>query len=162
MSLFRDENPALGAQTSVKELSGYGTGNPIVSYFKPGTREILSIPLSATSPTTQWIFQAPWACQVVAAHFNSTTAGAASTLTVEKIMADAIAPAAANGTTIINVLASTVSLASTANTRVNVGPSAAAGSPSILNAGDQLAIFISATPTGLAGAYLQVEIVQIG
>jgi hypothetical protein len=163
MSLFRDENPALGPLTQVKELSGYGTGTPVVNYFKPGTREMIAVPLSATSNLTQYIFQAPWACQVVGVHFNCTTAAGAGVLSVERIIGDGVAPAAANGTTIILLTAATMTLSGfLANTRQNVALSTAAGSPLVLNAGDQIALFLSAAPTSLAGAYVQVEIAQIG
>ena len=162
MAIFKNENPVLGAKTALTEYSGYGSGNPKAASYKPTTREIIQVPIQAASALSQWVFQAPWKCQVLGAHFNCTTAGAAVTATVEKIMADGVAPAAANGTTIINVLASTVPMNPTANTRANFAPSTAAGSPAILNAGDQLAVFLSGAPTALVGGLLQIEIAQIG
>jgi hypothetical protein len=163
MSLFRNENPNLGSTTTVQELSGYGTGTPVVNNFKPGTREVLSVPLAAASALTQYIFQAPWQCQVVGIRYNCTTAAAAGVLSVERIIGDTVAPAAANGTTIILLTAATATLSGfTANTRQNLALSTAAGSPLILNAGDQVAYFLSAAPTSLVGGDLQIEIAQIG
>lgn len=163
MPLFRDENPALGPTTSVKELSGYGAGNPVVSYFKPSTREFVTINLQAASPLTQYLFQAPWAAQVVGVHYNCTTAAAAGVLSVERIIGDTVAPAAANGTTILLLTAATMTLSGfAANTRQNVALSTAAGSPLILNPGDQIAYFLSAAPTSLVGGNLQIELAQIG
>lgn len=167
MSLFRNENPNLGPQTTVQELSGYGAGNPVPSNFKPTTREVLSVPLSAvinaTGNLTGYIFQAPWQCQVVAIRFNCTTAAAAGVLSVERIIGDSVAPAAANGTTIILLTAATATLSGfNANTRQNLALSTASGSPLVLNAGDQIAYFLSAVPTSLVGGEVQIEIQQLG
>lgn len=163
MSLFKDENPQLGPQTSVKELTGYGAGTPVVNYFKPQTREVLSVPLVAASSVTAYVYQAPYTCQVVGIHFNCTTAAAAGVLSVERIIGDTVAPAAANGTTIILLTAATLTLSgATANTRQNLALSVAAGSPLILNAGDQIAYFLSTAPTSLVGGNIQIEIAQIG
>jgi hypothetical protein len=162
MALFRDENPALGPTTSVKELSGYGAGNPVVNYFKPGTREILDIPLAPAGVITQWVYQAPFSCQVVGIRINWTvqSTGAAN-LSVERITADALAPQAANGTTVILLTSAVVSLQGAANTRQNLVLSTASGSPLILNAGDQIGLFSSASAAGLV-ANLQIELAQIG
>lgn len=163
MSLFRDESPALGPLTTEKELSGYGAGNPVVSYFKPTTREFVAINLQASSALTQYLFQAPWTCQVIGIHYNCTTAAAAGVLSVERIIGDTVPPAAANGTTIILLTATTATLSGfAANTRQNIALSAAAGSPLILNPGDQIAYFLSAAPTSLVGGNLQIELAQIG
>lgn len=163
MSLFKDESPALGQFTTEKELSGYGAGSPVVSYFKPQTREIISVPLAAASGLTAYVYQAPFQCQVVGVHFNCTTVAAAGVLSVERIIGDTVAPAAANGTTIILLTAATLTLSgATANTRQNLALSVAAGSPLVLNAGDQIAYFLSAAPTNLVGGNLQIELAQIG
>jgi hypothetical protein len=164
MPLFRDENPALGASTSVKELSGYGAGNPTVNYFKPTTREVIDVQLIANAGSAgMWVYQAPWACQVVGAHINWTAQSTgASNLSIEKITADALAPAAANGTTIVLLTNAVVSLQGTANTRQNLTLSSASGSPLVLNPGDQIALFWSAATTGLAGCNVQIELAQIG
>lgn len=165
MSLFRNENPNLGPLTTVNEIALVGTSNTTTgsNNFKPSTREIFSVPLVAASSTTGYIFQAPWSCQVVGIHFNCTTAAAAGVLSVEKIVGDAVAPAAANGTTIVLLTAATATLSGfTANTRQNLALSVAAGSPLVLNAGDQLAYFLSAAPTSLVGGMVQIEIAQLG
>lgn len=165
MSLFRNENPNLGAQTTVAELALNGVSNAttVTNNFKPTTRECISVPLAAASAVTAYVYQAPWQCQVVGVHFNCTTAAAAGVLSVERIIGDSVAPAAANGTTIILLTAATATLSGfTANTRQNLALSTAAGSPLILNAGDQIAYFLSAAPTSLVGGNLQIEIAQIG
>ncbi len=163
MSLFRDENPALGPTTQVKELSGYGAGTPVVSYFKPSTREFASYTnLVAASPTSNYLWVAPWACQIVGVHFNCLTAASAGVLSVEKITADSVAPAAANGTTIVLLTAATATLSGfAANTRQTLALSAVSGAVT-LAAGDQLAYFLSTAATSLVGGILQVEIAQIG
>ena len=164
MALFRDEAPALGQSFQVKELSGYGAGNPITNYFKPTTRELVDVTMQAAGQhVTQWVYQAPWKCQVVAIHENHTAASAAGTLDVVRIQADGVVPAAANGTTIISMLTAPMSTAGAANTRQNLALSTAAGSPLILNAGDQLAVVSGAGSTvGYAGGVVQIEITQLG
>lgn len=163
MSLFRDENPVLGPSTQVKELSGYGAGNPVVNYFKPCTREIIDFTMSsAAQHTTGWVFQAPWKCQVVGIHENHTVASTSGTLDIVKIQADGVAPAAANGTTIISQLTAPMSTAGAANTRQNLALSTASGSPLVLNAGDQLAVVSGGTNTNYAGGSVQIEVSQIG
>ena len=49
MSLFRNENPILGPQTSLTELSGYGAGTPKSNIYKPTTREIISVNVDAVT-----------------------------------------------------------------------------------------------------------------
>jgi len=162
MPLFRDENPALGPTTTVKELSGYGSATPVVAYYKPGTREILDIPLAPAGTITQWAYQAPFTCQVVGMRLNWTvqSTGAAN-LSVVRVTADSLAPQAANGTTVILLTSAVVSLQGTANTRQNLTLSTASGSPLILNPGDQIGLFSSASAAGLVGN-LQIELAQIG
>jgi hypothetical protein len=162
--LFRNENPVLGPSTQVNEQGTLASNSTLVSNnFKPGTREIFSIPLAAASALTAYLFQAPWACQVVAIRYNCTTAAAAGVLSVERIIGDAVAPAAANGTTIILLSAATATLSGfAANTRQNLALSVAAGNPLVLNAGDQIAYFLSTAPTSLVGGVLQIEVAQIG
>lgn len=168
MSLFRDENPVLGPTTAIKEFSGYGAGQPTANYFKPTTREMVDFQLSIiTNPSGSslvgWVYEAPWKAQVVAIRANySTASSAAVTVDVIRVQADGVAPATANGTTLISMLAAPIPLNSTANTRLERALSAAAGSPLVLNPGDQLAYVISGAPTALAGCNVQVEIAQIG
>lgn len=163
--LFRNENPNLGPLTTVNEIALTSTSSVTVasSNLKPGTREIISVPLiAAGGANSQWVFQAPFACQVVAIRFNGTVVGAASNLSIEKITADGLAPAAANGTTIVLLTAAVFALNTfTPNTRANLALSAVT-SANLLNAGDQIALFVSAASTGLLGAMVQIEIAQIG
>jgi len=166
MPLFRDENPALGAQVTVKEISGFGSGNPVVNYFKPQTREYISfIQGQATVPATQFVFVAPFACQVVSVKATWTVVSTSGTLQVVKFQQASLPSApstAANGTTIVNLLSSTINLAGTVNT-TNVGSlSSASGSPLVLATGDQIALQFGGTMTGQAGLLVQVEIAQIG
>jgi|SRR6267378_251835 len=163
--IFRNEQLPLGAQTTINEQGTLASNTTLVNNnFKPSSREILSVPLIvAAGASSQYIFQAPWQCQVVAIRLNFTVQSTgASNLSVERITADAVAPGAANGTTIILLTSAVASLQGTANTRQNLALSTAAGLPLVLNAGDQIAIFESAATTGLAGAYVQVELAQIG
>src|SRR6266550_5206243 len=119
MSLFRDESPALGASTTEKELSGYGAGNPVANYYKPTTREFIQVTgLAAAALAADWIWQAPWACQVIGVKANFTVTSTSGTLQIVRVTADAVAPAtAANGTTVVAQLSSALSLSGTANTR---------------------------------------------
>ena len=164
MALFRDEAPVLGQAIQVKELSGYGAGTPVTNYFKPTTRELVDVTMQAAGQhITQWVYQAPWKCQVVAVHENHTVASASGTIDVVRIQADGVAPAAANGTTIISMLgAGPMSTAGAANTRQNLALSTAAGLPLVLNAGDQLAVVAGGSNVGYAGGVVQIEITQLG
>ncbi len=164
--LFKGEFPVLGAATQIQELGLTPTSSSAqtLNAFKPNSREILTVPLIvAAAASSQYVYQAPWTCQVVGIRLNWTvqSTGAAN-LSVLRVTADAVAPGAANGTTLILLTNAVASLQGTANTRQNLALSAAAGNPLILNAGDQIAIFESAATTGLAGAYVQVELSQIG
>lgn len=162
MGLFRDEGPQLGPNTTLQENSGYGTGTPITNYFKPCTRELVDVTMqTAAQHITQWVYQAPFKCQIVGIHENHTVASSSGTLDIVKIVSDAVAPAAANGTTIITMLTTPMSTAGAANTRQNLALSAAAGSPLILNAGDQLACVAGGSNTSYVGS-VQIEIAQLG
>lgn len=162
MGLFRNEGPNLGPGTTVFELSGYGAGNPVQNNYKPTTREIITVPLTIGA-TSQYVYQAPWSCQVIGIHYNCTTAAGATNLSIERIIGDSVAPAAANGTTIILLSTGVLALAGfAANTRQNIALSVAAGSPLVLNAGDQIALFFSSALATAVGAYVQIELTQIG
>jgi len=166
MSLFRNESPNLGSLTTIQEVgaSATSTATLVISNNKPTTREIISVPLSAVTNTaanlTSWVYTAPWKCQVVAIRYNAAVVSSAATavLDIQKITADGVAPG--SGTTL---LAATYNLdtATVANTRVNIGLTTTAASL-VLNAGDQIAYNINTAPTALAGANVQIEIVQIG
>lgn len=166
MALFRDESPNLGTTTTVKEVGASSTSTTtlVTNNFKPPTREIVAVPLSAVSNTTAnltgYVFTAPWKCQVIAIRYNAAVVSSAGTavLDIQKITADSVAPG--SGTTL---LASTYNLdtATAANTRVNVALTTTAASL-VLNAGDQIAYNINTAPTALAGALVQIEITQLG
>jgi len=166
--LFKGEFPVLGPTTQIQELSGYtgaGAGYTIaLNAYKPGSREIIDYQLLANAGSAgQWVYQAPFTCQVIGLHINWTVQSTgASNLSIERITADAIAPAAANGTTIILLTSAVTSLQGTANTRQNLALSTASGNPTVLNPGDQIALFWSAATTGLAGCNVQIELAQIG
>ncbi len=164
--LFRNENPNLGPSTQINELGTLGTNSTLVSNnFKPTSREFVTVTqLAAASLASDWIYQAPWACQIIAVRANFTVTSTSGTLNIVKVTADAIAPATAdNSTTVRNIVSAPLSLSGTANTRVNgVMNSAASGLPTFLNAGDQLAYQLAGTLTGLVGLTFQVEYTQIG
>lgn len=165
MSLFSRENPVLGPGTTLVEQANVNTSvtSTTVSAFKPTTREIIDVTMQAAGQhITQWIYQAPWKCQVVAVHENHTVASASGTLDVVRIQADSVAPTTANGTTIISMLTTPMSTAGSANTRQNLALSAASGSPLILNPGDQLALVAGGSNTSYAGGIVQIEISQLG
>ncbi|SRR6266576_6002797 len=161
--LFRNENPVLGPLTQINELGTLASNSTLLSNnFKPTSREVISFPIPASAVTTQWLWQAPWQCQVVAIRVNwAVQSTGASNLSVEKIATDTVAPAASNGTTIVLLSNAVISMQGTANTRQNIALSTASGALN-LNAGDQIAVFASATLAGLVGAILQVEIAQLG
>jgi hypothetical protein len=163
--IFRNEQLPLGAQSTINEFGTLGTNTTLVSSnFKPTSRELVTVTqLAAASLANEWIYIAPWQCQVVAVRCNFTVTSTSGTLNIVKVTADAIAPSTAdNGTTVRNIVTSPLSLSGTANTRVNGVISSAAGNPSVLNAGDMLAYQLAGTLTGLAGMTFQVELAQIG
>lgn len=165
MSLFRNESPNLGPATTVQETANISTSNTTTAQnnYKPTTREIVDITMqSNTQHITQWFYVAPWKCQVIAVRENHTVASSSGTLDVVKIMADGVAPATANGTTIISMLTGAMSTAGTANTRQNLALTTATGNPTILNPGDQLALIAAGSNTSYAGGIVQVEIQQLG
>lgn len=165
MSLFRNENPNLGPQTTLAELSGFGSGQPTLSNFKPTTREIIvSSPIAAAS-VPNFLFIAPWACQVVSIKATYTTAGGASAaIQLTKVLQSALptAPNTAVGASVIALTSATIPLTGTANTTLVGTLSTAAGSPTIMAAGDQIGYILSGTLTGLVNLVIQVELAQIG
>lgn len=92
---------------------------------------------------------------MVAVRENHSVVGGAAYLLagIRKIQADGIAPAAAAGANVIELLpAAGVSLTSTVNTVQNVAPSVTS-----IAKGDRLAIVFSGTNTGYVGT-IQLEI----
>ena len=164
MALFRGENPNLGTSTTVSEVGASSTSTTtlVSSDFKPMTREMIDYTMAtATQHATGWLYLAPWKCKVVAVRENHTAASATGTLDVVKIVSDAVAPAAANGTTILTMLTTPMSTAGTANTRQNLALTTTVTSLT-LNAGDQLAIVTGGSNVGYTGGNVQVEVTQIG
>lgn len=162
MSLFKDENPQLGAQTTERELSGFGSGNPVVNYYKPQTREILPILGIVAATAAEYVFIAPYACQVIAVRFTASTASSAGTLQLFKTpqaSLPAAPPTSASGN-VVALFSAAVALSATSNTAVSAAPTVA--SAAILAAGDQLSINLGGTLTSLAGGLLQIELAQIG
>lgn len=170
MSLFKDENPVLGPLTSVKELSGFGAGNPVVNYYKPQTREIVAfVQASATIPATQYIYVAPFACQVINVKVTLSALSTSGTLAVTRVPQASLplAPTTAVGTSgVLNVLGvATVNIGSggiTANNFNVPGLNTGSGAPLVLAAGDAIAVQFGGTLTSLTGLLVQIEIVQIG
>lgn len=170
MSLFKDENPQLGASVSVKEFSGFGAATPVVNYFKPQTREVVAFAqASATIPATQYVFVAPFACQVISVKATLTALSTSGTLAVTRVPQASLplAPSTAVGTSgVLNILSSaTVNIGSggiTANNFTAATLNTAAGSPTVLAAGDAIAVQFGGTLTSLTGLLVQIEIAQIG
>jgi hypothetical protein len=166
LSLFRNESPNLGAATTVQELSGFGAGNPIANNFKPTTRQFVETNLDAVRNTasqlTGWLFCAPWKCQIVQAKVVSEVS-ATSSATVQvftvPVASQPVAPA--SGNQVFSAAQQLSSSTLTANT-VFLQVLTTSASNLVLNAGDLVGYVLSATPTGLVGGLLQLEIVQLG
>lgn len=165
MSLFKGENPVLGAATLEAELSGQGAGQPTLNYYKPTTREFLDLQANAVTITASqldgWMFRAPWKCQIIAANAIAVTP-ATSSMTIQfytvPVASQPEGPASGN-----QVLASALNLDSglVANT-VQALTLATTAANLILNPGDLLGFSASGAATGLVGGNIQVEIVQLG
>ena len=128
--LFRNENPVLGPSTQENELGTLATNSTLVSNnFKPTSREFVTVTqLTAASLANEWIYIAPWACQVVAVRANFTVTSTSGTLNIVKISGDTIAPSTAdNAGTVRNIVSAPLSLSGTANTRINGAMNTAAG-----------------------------------
>ncbi len=163
--IFRNEQLPLGAQSTINEFGTLASNTTLVNNnFKPTSREFVTVTqLAAASLANEWIYQAPWACQVVAVRCNFTVTSTSGTLNIVKITGDTVAPSTAdNAGTVRNIVSSPLSLSGVANTRVNGVMNTAAGNPTFLAAGDQLAYQLAGTLTGLVGLTFQVELAQIG
>jgi hypothetical protein len=175
--LFRNVNPNLGQQTTVLEQSGFGPSSGatpnITNNFKPTTRETLQLQLAAAPAAGgQFIFIAPWQCEVVALRATFAAASASGTLDLRRFTQAGLPQApgtAANGTTVIELLSSPLSLSGTANTTVQAtqyplsapGLTRVAADGQVLQAGDQLALVFGGTLTGLTFLLVQVEVIQL-
>lgn len=179
MSLFRDENPALGQQVSAAEVSGYGPvsgSTPSVrNYFKPTTRETIQYYslVAPVSGTGTFVFIAPWQCQVVALRATAITASGTPSLEIRRFTQAGLplAPTtAANGTTVIELLTTPLLVSTTANTTVQAtqypigtpGLVLVAANGQIFQPGDQLSLVFGGTITTTTGLLVQIELAQIG
>jgi hypothetical protein len=168
MSLFRSEAPLLGRGTQIHELSGAGgyptAGNPTLNFYKPLTRLVISTQISAVIDTTanivNYVFVAPFSCQLVKATFACVVAATSSaTVTVYKVPLASQPEAATSGTAMTTAF--NVDTGATANSQNVLTIINAPAATSICNAGDLVAIAFSATPAGLTGAMLQLEFVAL-
>src|SRR5271157_4123936 len=86
MSLFRNESPNLGPATTVQEASGFGAGTPLISNYKPTTRQFVEAGFDGVrnaAALTGWLFVAPWKCQIISAKLVAqVSATAAATMQV--------------------------------------------------------------------------------
>jgi len=163
--LFKGEFPVLGPTSQIQENGTLASNTTLVlNSFKPTSREFVTVTqLAAASLANEWIYTAPWACQVVAVRCNFTVTSTSGTLNIIKITGDTIAPSTAdNAGTVRNIVNAPLSLSGVANTRVNGVMNTASGNPTVLSAGDQLAYQLAGTLTGLVGLTFQVELAQIG
>src|ERR1700740_100169 len=161
MPLFRDENPALGPTTTVKELSGQGAGQPTFNYYKPTTRQIVETSLDAVRNTasqlTGWLFVAPWKCQVIQAKVMSQVSASVSATVQAFIVPVASQPANPSaGNQVFSAAQQLSSNTLTANTVFSQTLTTSAANL-VLNPGDALGYVLSAAPTSLAGGLMQIE-----
>jgi len=163
MSIFRNENPNLGSVTTVNEtaLTSASMTATATSDLKPTTREIFNFPIVAAT-IAQYLWVAPWKCQIKAIRFIGGTVVANSTQTIQPVVTPvASQPAAPSSGTALTAAAIPVGSGSTANQ-----PAAAALSATTsvltLNPGDLIGMTISGALTALVGGVLQIEVAQIG
>lgn len=168
MSLFKDENPALGAQTTEKELSGFGAGSPVVNYYKPLTRSFVDLSFDAVKTPTGnllgWLFVAPWKCQIVQAKVvMDVSATASQTLQLYTLpVASQPVTVAGTGSAQIFSVAQSLSSATLAAGVVATTPLTTTAASLIMNPGDLLGYVLSGVITGVTGGLCQVEIIQLG
>lgn len=151
MSLFRNENPILGANAKVRDTAS-GKDAKLLQ------REYISTEIGTV--VSNWFWVAPYACQVVAVkEVHSVVGGAAAAISPRKITVNGTAPNAAAGANVKELVSAAISLTSTVNT-VQTGSLSSTVSDLQLAVGDRLAYNITGTigtPTG----YLQVELIRI-
>lgn len=166
MSLFSNESPILGANTTIKEVGLGGASNTslISSNYKPVTREVVSALLDVTKSSgalNGWLFVAPWKCQVMGVRFVcSVVANSTQTVQVYSLPV-ASQPAAPSTGNVVTAAATPIGSGATANT-VAFSALSTTLANTVLNTGDLLGYVVSATPTSLVGGVLQVEIQQLG
>lgn len=155
MSLFRNENPILGAAAKVRS-------NELGADVKIIPTEYVSTELVATSATT-FFWVAPYPCQVTAVkevHSTASSLVGASTVQPRKITADGIAPNAAAGASVKELTAAAIDLKASTNTVRSAALSATVTDVQLAK-GDRLAYnVVGGAPTSLVG-YLQIELKKI-
>jgi hypothetical protein len=111
----------------------------------------VSADLLAGSIPGQWLWIAPFPCRVTAIRAVwSVAGGSAANVRPRKITADATAPGAAAGATVIELTAAVIDLTATANVLTSPALSATA-SDLVFATGDRLALLFTGTLTGLVG-----------
>jgi hypothetical protein len=177
MSLFRNENPNLGQQTTLAEVTGFGPSTAysavVANNYKPTTREFVQY-FSATAPTTatgSFIFIAPYQCEVVGLKTTAVTASGSPTVELRRFTQAGLPQApttAPNGTTVIELLTAALAISTTANTTLGAtkygtapGLATVAASGQVLQPGDQLALVFGGTITTCTFLCVQIEIVQL-
>lgn len=165
MSLFRNENPALGPSTTVQELSGQGAGQPTANNYKPTTRQIVETNFDGVrnaGALTGWLFIAPWKCQIISAKVVAEVSATASATLQAYTLPVASQPAAPNsGNQVFSAAQQLSSSTLTANT-VFAQTLATTSANLILNPGDMIGYTLSAAITAVVGGLLQIEVVQLG
>lgn len=143
--LFKDSVELLSANTAVDDGVGVEVqkGSKVLGYW-PETFG----PFAAATATTESVFIAPFALELVGFQIVFGTASSSGTITIEKLTGTT---APGGGTAL---LTGTVSTAGTANTVLKGTLIGAPGSLQ-LAAGDRLGLVFAGTATGLVG--LQVE-----
>ena len=154
MSLFRNENPILGAAAKVRS-------NELGADVKIIPTEYVSTELVAGSPATGTFFWvAPYACQVTAVkEIHSVVGGASAAVKARKIIGDAVAPNAAAGANVKELATAAFDLTASANV-LRTATLSATVTDLQLAKGDRLAYVPSGTLTGLIG-YMQIELKRI-
>lgn len=166
MPLFRNESPNLGPNTTVQELSGFGAGQPTANNYKPTTRQIVETNLDAVRNTaaqlTGWLFVAPWKCQIISAKvIAEVSATVTSTVQCYTVPVANQPEAPSSGNQVFSAAQQLSSSTLTANT-VFAQTLTTTAANLIMNPGDLLGYSLSATPSGLVGGLLQVEVIQLG
>lgn len=154
MSLFRNENPILGANAKVRSTE-LGADVKLIPV------EYISTEMFATD-VDKWIWVAPYPCQVTAVkefHSVAGTDAGAVTVGVRKVTANAVAPGAAAGANVKEFLTADLNLKATANTVVS-GTLSSTVTDLQLAKGDRIGVNYTGVLTALVG-YLQIEVKKI-
>lgn len=163
--LFKGEFPVLGPATSIQELSGVGSGLPVLNAYKPITREIVNQSINVLSNTTGnltgFLWRAPWQAAIIQIGFIAEVkASVSTTLQIYKVPYASQPEAISSGATL---LAAALNIDTGIVNDTWIFPALTATAASLqFGAGDLLGFVLSTSPTSLAGGLLQVELQQIG